>query len=60
MTDETERREKLRKIEALFAGDSTPLEQSAAETALERVKARPAERALRDRAGDRQFSLSNE
>ena len=40
MTDEAQLREKLRKIEALFAGADTVGEKLAAEAALERVRAR--------------------
>ena len=43
MTDEAQLREKLRKIEALFAGADTVGEKLAAEAALERVRARLAE-----------------
>ena len=40
MTDETLLREKLRKIEALFAGGATAGERSAAQAAAERIRAR--------------------
>jgi hypothetical protein len=40
MTDETLLRDKLRKIEALFAGAGTPGERSAAQAAAERIRAR--------------------
>jgi hypothetical protein len=43
MADEAQLREKLRKIEALFAGAGTAGEKNAAEAALERVRARLAE-----------------
>jgi hypothetical protein len=40
MTDETLLRDKLRKIEALYAGGATPGERSAAQAAAERIRAR--------------------
>ena len=40
MSTESQLREKLRKIEALFAGAGTTGERVAAEAALERVRAR--------------------
>ena len=40
MSTESQLREKLRKIEALFAGAGTTGERLAAEAALERVRAR--------------------
>ena len=40
MSTESQLREKLRKIEALFAGAGTSGERMAAEAALERVRAR--------------------
>jgi hypothetical protein len=43
MSIESQLREKLRKIEALFAGAGTAGERLAAEAALERVRARLAE-----------------
>lgn len=48
MTPDSVLREKLRKIEALFAGAGTEGERHAAEAALERVRARLAEQARRD------------
>lgn len=50
MTSEAELRDKLRKIEALFAGAGTEGERSAAEAALGRLRARLAEH---ERRGDR-------
>jgi hypothetical protein len=50
MTSETELRDKLRKIEALFAGAGTEGERLAAEAALGRLRARLAEL---ERRGDR-------
>jgi hypothetical protein len=43
MPDETQLRDKLRKIEALFAGAGTAGERDAAEAALHRVRDRLAE-----------------
>ena len=43
MSDESALRERLRKIEALFAGAGTAGERSAAEAARDRLRARPAE-----------------
>ena len=57
MTDEADLRDKLRKIEALFAGAATPGERNAAEAALERLKARLAAMAQRDPPIEMQFSL---
>src|SRR5437762_10551706 len=57
MSTEARLREKLRKIEALFAGASTAGERLAAEAALERVRARLAELERRDAAIEMQFSL---
>src|SRR2546430_15387803 len=48
MSTESQLREKLRKIEALFAGAGTAGERLAAEAALERVRARLAEITRRD------------
>ena len=48
MSIESELREKLRKIEALFAGASTAGERLAAGAALERVRVRLAELGQRD------------
>ena len=50
MSAETQLREKLHKIEALFAGAGTAGERLAAGAALERVKARLAELGQRDSA----------
>ena len=57
MSDETALREKLRKIEALFAGAGTVGERIAAEAALERVRARLAALAGQDPPIEMQFSL---
>jgi hypothetical protein len=56
MSTESQLREKLRKIEALFAGAGTTGERLAAEAALERVRARlsePARRIRRSRRNSR-------
>ena len=60
MTDEADLREKLRKIEALFAGAATPGERNAAEAALERVRARLTETARRDPPVEMQFSMTDQ
>src|SRR5918997_71089 len=60
MTDEAQLREKLRKIEALFAGAGTVGEKLAAEAALERVRARLAELQRSDKPIEMQFSLPDQ
>ena len=60
MTDEAQLREKLRKIEALFAGAGTVGEKLAAEAALERVRARLAELERSDQPIQMQFSLPDQ
>jgi hypothetical protein len=57
MSIESQLREKLRKIETLFAGASTAGERLAAEAALERVRARLAELGRRDPPIEMQFSM---
>lgn len=57
MSGGTELRDKLRKIEALFAGAGTAGERLAAEAALERVRARLAELNRQDPSVEMQFSL---
>jgi hypothetical protein len=52
-------REKLRKIEALFAGAGTAGERLAAEAALERVRARLGELSRQDPSIEMQFSMIN-
>lgn len=59
MSVEPQLREKLRKIEALFAGASTAGERLAAEAALERVRARLLELGRRDPPVEMQFSISD-
>ena len=60
MSTDSQLREKLRKIEALFAGAGTAGERLAAEAALERVRARLAELGRRDPPIEMQFSLSDQ
>ena len=60
MSPDSQLREKLRKIEALFAGAGTAGERLAAEAALERVKARLAELGRRDPAIEMQFSMPDQ
>ena len=60
MSEEAALREKLRKIEALFAGAGTAGERNAAEAALERVRARLAELRRRDAPIEMQFSLPDQ
>ena len=58
--DETQLRDKLRKIEALFAGAGTAGERDAAAAALNRVRARLAEMGDRDPAIEMQFSMADQ
>jgi hypothetical protein len=60
LSNEAHLREKLRKIEALFAGAGTVGERIAAEAALERVRARLTELERRDPAIEMQFSLPDQ
>ena len=60
MGGEAELRDRLRKIEALFAGAGTPGEKIAAEAALERVRARLADLQTRDELVEMQFSLGDQ
>jgi hypothetical protein len=60
MTSETQLREKLRKIEALFVGAGTAGERLAAEAALQRVRARVEELARHDPPIEQQFSLPDQ
>ncbi len=60
MPDETQLRDKLRKIEKLFAGAGTAGERDAAEAALARVRARLAEMGRRDPAIEMQFSMADQ
>ena len=60
LSGEAQLREKLRKIEALFAGAGTVGERVAAEAALERVRARLADLERRDTPIEMQFSLPDQ
>jgi hypothetical protein len=60
MTIEAQLREKLAKIEAVFAGAGTAGERDAAQAALERVRARLAELQKRDPATETQFSMPDQ
>ena len=60
MTGEAQLRDKLRKIEALFAGAGTAGERIAAEAALERVRARLAGLEKQNPAVEMQFSLPDQ
>jgi hypothetical protein len=60
MTGEAQLRDKLRKIEALFAGAGAVGERIAADAALERVRARLAELERRDQPIEMQFSLPDQ
>jgi hypothetical protein len=60
MPTESQLREKLRKIEALFAGAGTAGERLAAEAALERVRMRLAEFGRRDPPAETQFSMPDQ
>jgi hypothetical protein len=57
MTGETELREKLRKIEALFAGAATPGEKTAAGAAAERIKMRLKQAKKSEKSVETKFSL---
>jgi hypothetical protein len=57
MLDEDTLRDKLRKIEALFAGAATAGERAAAGAAAERIRARLRESERRERAVEIRFSL---
>ena len=60
MSSESQLRDKLRKIEALFAGAGTSGERLAAEAALERVRARLTELRQQDPPAELQTSLSDQ
>jgi hypothetical protein len=60
MSIELQLREKLRKIEALFAGAGTAGERLAAEAALERVRARLSELGRQDPPIETQFSMPDQ
>jgi hypothetical protein len=60
MSIESQLRDKLRKIEALFAGAGTIGERLAAEAALERVRARLVELGKQDPPVEFQFSMPDQ
>ena len=60
MSTESQLREKLRKIEALFAGAGTAGERLAAEAALERVRERLGELSRQDPSIEMQFSMPDQ
>lgn len=60
MSLEAQLRDKLRKIECLFAGAGTPGERDAAEAALQRVRARLAELQQLDPPVVMQFSMPDQ
>jgi hypothetical protein len=59
MVTEHDIREKLRKIEALFAGAATPGERDAAEAARERIQQRLRDYERAERPEEWRFSLEN-
>lgn len=59
MTSDTLLREKLRKIEALFAGGATAGERSAAQAAAERIRARLEAAARIEQPVETKFSVSD-
>jgi hypothetical protein len=60
MSIESQLREKLRKIEALFVGAGTAGERLAAEAALERIRARLGELGRQDPPVEIQFSMPDQ
>jgi len=60
MVTQSQLRDKLRKIEALFAGAGTAGERLAAEAALERVRAKLAELERHDPPVEMQFSMPDQ
>jgi hypothetical protein len=60
MSTESQLREKLRKIEALFVGAGTAGERLAAEAALERVRAHLAELGRQDPSIEMRFSMPDQ
>jgi hypothetical protein len=60
VSGEAQLRDKLRKIEALFAGAGTAGERIAAEAALARVRARLADLEKKDQPVEMQFSLPDQ
>lgn len=60
MSDDQALREKLRKIEALFAGAATPGEKAAAGEAAERIRARLAASQKTEKAEETRFSIPDQ
>jgi hypothetical protein len=60
MSTESQLREKLRKIEALFARAGTAGERLVAEAALDRVRARLDELSRQDQSIEMQFSMPDQ
>jgi hypothetical protein len=60
MAEPNELLEKLRKIEALFAGAGTPGERDAAAAAMERITARLTEQARHDPPIEMRFSMADD
>ena len=60
MSEETLLREKLRKIEALFAGAATPGEKEAAGAAAERIRARLAQSRTAEASVETRFSIPDQ
>ena len=60
MTSERELREKLRRIEALFAGAKTDGERMAAQAAMERIRARLKDTQEREQDREFKFTLTDE
>jgi hypothetical protein len=57
MTSEHTLREKLRKIETLFAGAATPGEKAAAGAAAERIRVRLSQTASKEKSVELKFSI---
>ena len=60
MATEPQLRDKLRKIEALFAGAGTPGEKDAAEAALARIRAKLKAMEQKDKPVEMQFSMPDQ
>ncbi len=60
MSDERELREKLRRIEALYSGATTPGERSAAAAAAERIRKRLGEAERQEKSTEFRFTLADE
>lgn len=59
MTTEAELKEKLRKIEALFAGAATPGERHAAQAARDRIQAKLREKERQEQPIEMRFTLGD-